>query len=66
MRERRVTLALAPADRTGTLYELAGALYRAGAVDEARARILETLELAPRFPEAQDLLLRIMSAPGGM
>lgn len=66
VRERRVTLALAPADRTGTLYELAGALYRAGAVDEARERILETLELAPRFPEAQDLLLRIMSAPGGM
>ena len=66
VRERRVTLALAPVNRTGALYELADALYRAGAVGEARARILEALELAPRFPEAQDLLLRIMSATGGM
>ncbi len=66
VRERRVTLALAPVDRTGALYELADALYRAGAAGEARERVLEALELAPRFPEAQDLLLRIMSATRGM
>ena len=65
MREQRVILALAPVDRTGALYELADALYRAGAVEEARERVLEALELAPRYPEAQDLLLRLMTAPDG-
>ena len=65
VRERRVILALAPVDRTGALYELAEALYRAGEVEEARERVLEALELAPLYPEAQDLLLRLMTAPGG-
>ena len=65
VREQRVILALAPVDRTGALYELADALYRAGAVEEARERVLEALELAPRYPEAQDLLLRLMTAPDG-
>ena len=61
VREREVILALAPVDRTGALYDLAEALYRAGELEEARLRVLDALELAPRFPEAQELLLRILA-----
>ncbi len=64
VRERRVILALGPVDRTGALYELAQALHASGQVDEARRTVLDALELAPRFPEAQELLLRIMSEGG--
>ncbi len=60
VRERRVVLALEPVDRTGALYELAQAHYLAGGLDEARQSVLSALELAPRFPEAQELLLRII------
>ena len=65
VREHRVLLALGPVDRTGALYGLADALYRAGELSEARETVLDALELAPRFPEAQDLLLRIMSGDLG-
>ncbi len=65
IRERRVVLALGPVDRTGALYELAQALYAAGDLEEARRVVLDALALAPRFPEAQELLLRIMSDGGG-
>jgi len=65
VRERRVVVALEPADRTGALFELADALYRAGDTEGAREAVLGALELAPRFPEAQELLLRIMSEGTG-
>jgi tetratricopeptide (TPR) repeat protein len=65
VRERRVVVALEPADRTGALFELAEALYRAGDTEGAREAVLGALELAPRFPEAQELLLRIMSEGTG-
>jgi len=46
---------------------------RAGSIGPERRRsprrrgdqVLEALELAPRYPEAQDLLLRLMTAPEG-
>ncbi len=60
VRERRVILALGPVDRAGALYELAEAQLRAGDAEGARSNVLRALELAPRFPEAQDLLLRIV------
>jgi Flp pilus assembly protein TadD len=60
VRERRVILDLAPVDRAGAYYELAAAQLRAGETDGARASVLSALELAPRFPEAQDLLIEIM------
>jgi len=63
VRERRVVLALRPVDRAGAFYELAEAQLRAGDREGARASALSALEVAPRFPEAQDLLLRIMQAP---
>jgi len=60
VRERRVILALGPADRAGALHDLADAQFRAGDMEGARVNVLRALELAPRFPEAQDLLLRIV------
>jgi tetratricopeptide (TPR) repeat protein len=63
VRERRVVLALQPVDRAGAFYELAEAQLRAGDREGARVSVLSALEVAPRFPEAQDLLLRIMQSP---
>jgi cellulose synthase operon protein C len=60
VRERRVILALNPVDRAGALHGLADAQYRAGDLEGARVTVLRALEVAPRFPEAQDLLLRIL------
>jgi tetratricopeptide (TPR) repeat protein len=60
IRERRVFLALNPPDRAGALFRLAEAQFAAGRNEEARASVLGALEVAPRFPEAQDLLLRIL------
>lgn len=60
VRERRVVLAMEPADRVGALQALAEAHFRAGDVESAREHVLRALELAPRFPAAQDLLLRIV------
>jgi tetratricopeptide (TPR) repeat protein len=66
IRERRVLLALGPPDRAGALHALAESQFRAGRLEESRANVLRALELAPRYPEAQDLLLRIVgSDPGG-
>lgn len=62
VRERRAVLALEPVDRAGALYRLGEAQLRAGQLEDARRSALEALELAPRFGEAQDLLLRIMDA----
>jgi uncharacterized protein HemY len=60
-----VVLALKPVDRTGALYELAEALYLADELEKARQTVLSALELAPRFQEAQELLLTILSDSGG-
>jgi tetratricopeptide (TPR) repeat protein len=62
VRERRVVLALQPVDRAGAFYELAEAQLRAGDREGARSSALSALEVAPRVPEAQDLLLRIMQS----
>jgi len=56
---RRSVLALRPVDRAGAHYELARALYEAGALDEARREVLRSLEIAPSFDAALELLLRI-------
>ena len=64
VRERGVVLDLDPVDRTGALYELADAQFRAGELDDARRSVLDALELAPLFPEAQELLLRILEGSG--
>jgi tetratricopeptide (TPR) repeat protein len=59
VRERRALLALDPVDRAGALYRLAVAHRRAGDLAAARAAVLEALETAPDYAEAQDLLLEL-------
>lgn len=59
--ERRAFLSLDPPDRAGALFGLAEAQFAAGRREEARTSVLGALEVAPRFPEAQDLLLRILA-----
>lgn len=57
--ERGAILALDPVDRAEALYELARAHWAAGQPQEARTRVLESLEIAPAYSEALDLLLEI-------
>lgn len=55
--ERRALLTLDPVDRAGAYYRLARSLYHAHRLPEARRAVLQSLELAPGFREAQKLLL---------
>lgn len=57
--ERGAILALDPVDRAEALYHLARAHWSAGQADLARSRLLESLEIAPAYSEALDLLLEI-------
>ncbi len=64
IRERRAVVALDPVDRADALYELALAHFEAGEIGPARKAVLASLETAPNFEKAQDLLLRIYAARG--
>ncbi len=59
VRERRAVLALGPVDRAEALYRLAQAWLGAGSLEDARRAVLESLEVAPGYGRAQDLLLDI-------
>jgi tetratricopeptide (TPR) repeat protein len=61
IRERRAVLALDPVDRAEALYQLARVHYDSGDVSEARRVVLQALERAPNFEQAQLLLLEIHS-----
>ncbi len=63
VRERRALVALRPTDEAGARYELAAALRDAGDTVGARREVLRSLELAPNFERAQDLLLELRAAP---
>jgi tetratricopeptide (TPR) repeat protein len=60
VRERRAVLALAPVDVAGAQYQLARALFDAGRRDEAKREVLRSLERAPTFAPAQELLLQLV------
>jgi cellulose synthase operon protein C len=62
VRERRVILALGPADQLDARYRLAVALRDAGDVAGARREVLRVLEQAPTFERAQRLLLELRGA----
>jgi tetratricopeptide (TPR) repeat protein len=62
VRERHAVLALDPVNRADALYHLARASLGAGRLDEARRYVLWSLEIAPSFEAAQDLLLEIHDA----
>jgi tetratricopeptide (TPR) repeat protein len=56
---RSAVLALRPADMAGARFHLARALHRAGQPDAARRELLRTLEAAPLYDEALELLLAV-------
>ena len=60
IREHRAVVALAPADLAEAWYRLALAQHVAGRIDDARASVLRSLEIAPAYPAAQELLLAIV------
>jgi tetratricopeptide (TPR) repeat protein len=55
----RVLLGLNPSDPADAHYNLACALLGAGKKDEAKREVLRSLEIAPTFEKAQQLLLKI-------
>ena len=59
-REYEVLIALNAPDLANTYFNLASAEYGAGRMAEARRSILRSLEIAPSFEAAQELLLRIV------
>ncbi|NNE35473.1 MAG: tetratricopeptide repeat protein, partial [Rhodothermales bacterium] len=60
VQQRRAILALDPVDRAEALYNLADALYDSGEAEQARRSVLQSLEIAPGYREAQRLLLKIV------
>jgi tetratricopeptide (TPR) repeat protein len=62
VRERRAIVALDPVDRAEALYQLAVALRDAGRPGEAKREVMRSLEAAPRFQRAQELLLELHRA----
>jgi Tfp pilus assembly protein PilF len=59
-REFEALLALGTPDRANTWYNLASAQYAAGETTAARRSVLRSLEIAPSFEAAQELLLNIV------
>ena len=59
IREFRVQIALAPGDLAEAHYDLARALDGSGDHAEARREVLRSLEIAPGFEKAQELLLKL-------
>jgi tetratricopeptide (TPR) repeat protein len=62
VRERKAVVALNPVDRAEALYRLALAQHDAGDDKAARFSVLRSLEDAPNYAAAQDLLLAIVDA----
>jgi tetratricopeptide (TPR) repeat protein len=60
LRERRAVVALAPADKAEAFYQLALAYHDAGDDASARKAVVHSLEEAPNYVKAQDLLLKIV------
>ena len=54
---RRAILALSPVDKANAYYELARSLYHNNEIAAAKRAVLQSLELAPGYREAQKLLL---------
>jgi len=64
IRERLAVVALKPVDRAEALYQLALAYRSAGDFANARHRVIQSLEEAPHFERAQELLLALHEARG--
>lgn len=57
VQHRRAVLALEPSDRAGAYYRLAQSLYGNNQMSKAKRAVLQSLEIAPDFRDAQRLLL---------
>ena len=57
VQQRRAILALNPVDKADAYYELARSLYNVNDIVAAKRAVLQSLELAPGYREAQKLLL---------
>lgn len=62
IREFRAQIALAPPDLAEAHYDLARSLESAGERTEAKREVLRSLEIAPGFDKAQELLLRLRAS----
>jgi tetratricopeptide (TPR) repeat protein len=60
IRERRAVVALEPVDMAEAWYQLAQAQFDGGEPGNARTSVLRSLEIAPAYPAAQELLLTIV------
>ncbi|MCH7804765.1 MAG: tetratricopeptide repeat protein [Acidobacteria bacterium] len=60
VREYTVLLSLSPVDEAAAHYRLAQALFESGDRQGARNHVLLSLEIAPAYPEAQKLLLKLV------
>ena len=58
-REFKTVVALGPVDRAAAYTELAESYFKAGKRAEAKKQTLAALEIAPTYPRAQDLLLKL-------
>ncbi|MFN2400617.1 MAG: tetratricopeptide repeat protein [Gemmatimonadaceae bacterium] len=65
IRERRAVLALQPVDKAEAFYQLALAYHEAGESAAARREVLRSLEHAPSFEKAQELLLELRRGKEG-
>jgi hypothetical protein len=63
VRERRALVGLNPVDRAGAWYRLAAAQDDAGDRKGALTSVVRSLEDAPNFQLAQDLLLKLKGIP---
>jgi hypothetical protein len=58
-----VVVSLNPPDAAGAHYDLARSLEASGNRAEAKREVLRSLEMAPGFEKAQELLLRLRGGP---
>ncbi|MDZ4699691.1 MAG: tetratricopeptide repeat protein [Rhodothermales bacterium] len=65
VRARRAILGLNPVDRSEAYYLFALSLLADGQQSQARRAVLQALELAPGYRDAQKLLLRLVDEPAG-
>jgi tetratricopeptide (TPR) repeat protein len=60
VRDFKVALALNPIDRAAAHTDLAGSYFKAGKTADAKKQTLAALEIAPTYPPAQELLLKLV------
>ena len=60
VRARQAVLGLNPVDRADAYYQYALSLYRSDRLNDSKRAVLQSLELAPGFRDAQKLLLNVV------